>query len=237
MKLHIAVCDDETTETEYLTKLTREWAALRKISAAVSSFDSAEAFLFAYDADGPVDILLLDIQMKRLDGVTLAKRLRAGGGQMQILFITGLPDFIAEGYEVSALHYLMKPVGAEKLFAVLDKARGLLGQAEDSILLETANGPLRLFHRDIQYAEAFAHTTVIQTATVSIEARVSIGGLEAGLGDAFVRCHRSYLAGLRHIRQITKTEVIMDNGNVVPLSRRRYDAANKAFIRFYKGTE
>lgn len=235
MKLRIAICDDEAAETEYLTILVQEWAAATKVSTAVSSYDSAEAFLFAYDAEKSFDILLLDIQMKNLDGVTLAKQLRASGEKMEIVFITGLPDLIAEGYEVSALHYLMKPVGKEKLFAVLDKALGLLAKADESILVETANGQTRIFHRDIHYAEAFAHTTMIQTETGGVEARVSIGDLETMLGEDFFRVHRSYLVNLRHIRQITKTDVITDSGKAIPLSRRRYAAINQAFIRYYKG--
>lgn len=235
MKLRIAICDDETAETEYLTTLAREWATAGKVSADIVPYDSAEAFLFAYDADKAFDILLLDIQMKSMDGVTLAKHLRAGGGQMQIIFITGLPDFIAEGYDVSALHYLMKPVGKERLFAVLDKAVGLLAKTDASVLVETENGQTRIFHRDIHCAEAFAHTTVLQTKAGDVEAKLSIGELEIMLGETFCRAHRSYLVGLRHIRQITKTDVVMDSGKVIPLARRRYTAINQAFIRYYKG--
>lgn len=237
MKLHIAICDDEKTETEYLLGLVQDWAASREISITVVTFDSAEAFLFAFDADKSCDILLLDIQMKRLDGVTLAKQLRASGEQLQIMFITGLPDFIAEGYEVSALHYLMKPVQAEKLEAVLDKAIGMIGRKDASVIIETINGPIRLFLRDIQYAEAFAHTTVVHTATGVCEARLSISELESLLDNEFCRVHRSYLVGLQYIRQITKTDIVMDNGKHIPLSRRRYNAVNRAFIEYYKGAK
>jgi DNA-binding LytR/AlgR family response regulator len=236
MKLHIAICDDEHIETEYLVKLTREWAEALKIETIISSYDSAEAFLFAYEADKCVDILLLDIHMKQLDGVALARRLRAEGGRMQIVFITGLPDFIAEGYEVSALHYLMKPVGKEKLSAVLDKALRLLNKAEEFILVETENAQMKILHRDILYIEAFAHTTAIWPADGKPAAQVPIpiGELETRLGGGFYRVHRSYLVGLRYIRQINKNEVVMDNGCTVPLSRRRYDAVSQAFIQFYK---
>ena len=233
MKICVAICEDEKAESEHFTNLVREWARFAKVSAEVSSYDSAEAFLFAYTANKSVDILLLDIQMKQLDGVTLARQLRGGGGQMQIVFITGMPDFIAAGYEVSALHYLMKPVCKEKLFAVLDKAVQLLNKTEETILLETESGQVRLFHRDIEYVEAFAHSVSIRMSENSVEARISIGDLEAKLGVAFFRCHRSYLVGLRHVQQITKTGVVMDSGEVVPLSRRRYEAVSRAFIDYY----
>jgi len=237
VKLHIAICDDVKAEIEYLTNLVQDWAASRKVSAMISAYDSAEAFLFSYEVDKSCDILLLDIQMKKIDGVTLAKQLRTSGEKMQIVFITGLPDFIAEGYEVSALHYLMKPVSVLKLAAVLDKALSIMDKNKASTLIETTSGLVRFFLQDIQYAEAFAHTTVIQTAKGSFEAKISIGKLEELLGDDFYLVHRSFLVSLRYIRQITKTDVIMDDGKLIPLSRRRYDAVNKAFIRYFKGAE
>ena len=235
MRLRIAICDDEKTETEYLARLASQWAASAKIGAEISVFDSAEAFLFAYDGDNSFDVLLLDIQMKKLDGVTLAKRLRAGGFSTQIVFVTGLPDFIAEGYEVSALHYLMKPVGEEKLFAVLDKAVSLLEKADEMLIVEADDGRIRLPVRDVLYVEAFAHKTTICTTTGDVAARAPIGELETALGNEFFRVHRSYLVGLRHIRQITKDTVLMDDGRGLPLSRRRYDEVNRAFIGYYRG--
>lgn len=237
MKLHVAICDDEKTEIDYLEKLSKEWAALRKINAVVSVYTSAEAFLFAFEADKSFDILLLDIHMKEIDGITLAKRLRMDGGKMQIVFITGLPDFISEGYEVSALHYLMKPVHVEKLNAVLDKALDIIDKPEASIFVETADGTARLSLRDILYAEAFSHTTMIYMLDISFEVKISIGELEALLDESFFRCHRSYLVGLRYVRQIAKADVIMDNGKLIPLSRRRYNALNEAFIRYFRGAE
>lgn len=235
MIINFAICDDEKTQTDYLSGLAREWAASGKNAARISVFDSAEAFMFAYEADKSFDVLLLDIQMKGVDGVTLAKRLRTGDSAIQIIFVTGLADFIGEGYEVSALHYLLKPVRREKLWEALDRAVAAIGRRDASVLTETAEGPVRLFVRDIQYAEAFAHTTTLHTSGGAIDARISISELEEALGEEFFRAHRSYVVGLRHIRQITKTEIAMDDGAKIPLSRRRYDMANRAFINYYKG--
>ncbi|WP_275574667.1 LytR/AlgR family response regulator transcription factor [Bifidobacterium bifidum] len=85
-------------------------------------FPSAERFLTRYERRRDVDILLLDVEMGSMDGVALAKAVRKAGGTMPIVFVTGYSDFIAEGYDVEALNYLMKPVDVAKLFDVLDKA-------------------------------------------------------------------------------------------------------------------
>ena len=235
--IHIAVCDDEKIETEYLTRLVNQWAMSEKIDIQVTSFDSAEAFLFTYEYNKKFDILLLDIMMKQLDGIALAKKLRNEGGQMHIVFITGLPDFITEGYEVSALHYLMKPVRVEKLEIVLNKAMSLIEKQETVLIIDTETGVVRLPVNEIQYIEAFAHNTKIQTTSGSHEVKRSISELESRLDEGFCRVHRSYLVGLRYIRQILKTGIVIDDSTLIPLSRRRYNEVNRAFIRFFKEVE
>ena len=233
--LNLTICDDELAEIEYLTALARKWSEARDIVVRISSYESAESFLFAYEDDKSVDILLLDIQMKGMDGVALARKLRAENEAVQIVFITGFPDFIAEGYDVSALHYLMKPVSEDKLFEVLDKAAARVKKAEQSILIDTEKGTERVPLADILYIEAFAHSIVIRTKASSLETKVGIGDIEKALDGSFVRCHRSYIVGLEHVRLITKTDIVFDNGDTVPLSRRLYGDVNRAFIDFYKG--
>ncbi len=235
MLIHIAVCDDEKTEREYLAALVRLWAGRRGYALNLSSFDSAESFLFAYDGDKTFDILLLDIQMKKMDGVELARLLRRENSAVQLLFITGFPDFIAAGYEVSALHYLMKPILEDKLFSTLDRAVINLNKSEPQLIISVDSVTTKIKHGDILYCESFAHSTVITTIKETYETRLPISELEKQLGGGFIRCHRSYIVGIRHIERISKTDVFLDNGSSVPLSRRSYDMVNRAFIRYYRG--
>ena len=235
MRCRIAILDDDASQVEYLEQICRTWAAQGGHAAIVSRFFSAEAFLFHYEDDADVDVLLLDIQMPGMDGVELARRLRAADGRMQIVFITGRPDYAALGYEVFALHYLMKPVTREKLFSVLDLAVQRLSVAEKSLLLHAGEETVRVAVRDVLYVEAFSHITVLHTKKARIETAVSLSKMEERLGADFARCHRSYIVGLAHIARIAKAEVILDDGRMVPLSRRLYAQVNQAFIRHFKG--
>jgi len=88
----------------------------------VEVFPSAESFLFRYAEDKQWDILLLDIEMGAMGGVTIAKQVRQDNEAVQIVFISGYSDCIAPGCEVAALHYLVKPVNREKLLTVPDRA-------------------------------------------------------------------------------------------------------------------
>ena len=91
-------------------------------ASSTAAHSSAESFLFHYAEESDYDILLLDIEMGKINGIELARRIRHDNETIQIVFTTGYYDFISEGYEVSALQYLMKPVSYEKLESVLNKA-------------------------------------------------------------------------------------------------------------------
>lgn len=232
--MKIAICDDEITERKYLSSLVTAWAEQSNNIAAVSTFESAEAFLFDYAEHKDYDILLLDIEMGGLSGVELAKQIRASNNSVQMIFITGFPDFIAEGYEVAALHYLMKPVSDKKLSDVLARACANLCKIDRVILFNIDGESVRVTADKIMYAEAFAHSVVINTADSAFEARIPISEAERLLDNGFIRCHRSYIVGLKYIRRITKRDVILDNGKCVPLARSAYGKVNQAFISFYK---
>ena len=110
MAYRVAIVDDSNIDAEYVQSILNAWAQERQAGVQAKRFVSAENFLFHYADDKAWDILLLDIEMGAMDGVTMAKQVRKDNEAVQIVFITGYSDYIAEGYEVSALHYLMKPV-------------------------------------------------------------------------------------------------------------------------------
>lgn len=235
MVYRVAICDDSETDAEFVHSIVSSWAENRQDSVRTEVFPSAERFLFQYAGDKAWDILLLDIEMGAMDGVTLAKRVRRENDRVQIVFLTGYADYLAEGYEVSALHYLMKPVNRDKLVAVLDRAVGALGKAERAILLPVGGELLRLPVSQVQYVEAFSHSVTVTTPKETIQVKQSISQMEKLLGEGFVRCHRSYLVGLSAVARLSRTEVILDNGKALPLSRGAAPLVHKAFISYYAG--
>lgn len=236
MPLRIALCDDEAPMIAHLRASVSAWAAGRGEPVAVLDFPSADAFLFAWEEDRCFDIVVLDIQMPGMDGMSLARTLRQADERVQLLFVTGYADYLAEGYDVAAVHYLLKPVEEERLFAALDRAAARLARAEPMLALESDGTMMRIPQREIRYLEAVPHgVQIVGGGAESHRIRMPLAEIEAQLEDgAFVRCHRSFLVGIRHIRRILKTDVLLDDGRLVPLSRRMYKAVHDAFIRYYK---
>ena len=93
---------------------------------------------------------------------------------------------------------------------------------------------LRIPVNDIISVKAFSHAITVTTRNAQYELRDSIASLETRLGSDFVRPHRSYLVNLRYIHSISKTEILLDNGTAIPLSRYNYREINQAFIHYYK---
>jgi len=242
MEIKTAICDDEPAEINYLSLCIRKWAKNNGISITVLSFANAEDFLTNYKNINP-DILFLDIQMPGINGVELAEKIRAEykNETVQIIFVTGYADYMSLGYEVSALHYLMKPVKEDKLFEVLDRALKKLNKIEKTVIFSSADGEnIPVLTSGIMSVESFAHYSEIvlsqNSKIMKIKVKMPLTEIERVLGELsgnFVRCHRSYIVGLKHIKKITKTDVILDNDAAVPLSRRLYDGVNQAVIKFF----
>ncbi len=232
-RINIVICDDEPTQNEYLKSLVLVWAKGGDTLVNITSYNSAEEFLFWYAEDKTVDILLLDIQMGGMDGVQLARIIRSQDERVQLLFVTGIPDFVAEGYEVSALHYLMKPINQDKLFTVLDRAVRNLNRTEQSLFL-TINGEMnRIPISEIRYIEAQGHYIVINTTKKTYKTKMSLSEVERSLNNAFFRCQRSFIVGIRYVKKVTKTSIILDDMTQIPLSRGLYDTVNQAIISYF----
>lgn len=237
MPLTIAICDDNENQIKEMRRLLSEWSADKPFALDIDEYISAESFLFSYP-DKPCDLILLDIEMDRLNGMELAKRLRSNGDMLPIVFITGYSDYIAEGYDVEALHYLLKPVAKEKLFAVLDKYVEKRSVKADELIFETANGATHISADRITYIEAFGRKTAVHLSDDRIiDCMVSISRFSAMRLNGFVSPHRSYIVNLRYVRIIGKTTLILDNGEEIPLSRRLYAEVNRRFIEFYTHSE
>ena len=229
MELRIAVCDDAEEDRTYVSGLVKDWAAQAGHQAEITAFSSAESFLFRYAEDKNWDILLLDIEMGAMDGVTMAKELRKSNDTVQIIFITGYSDYISEGYEVAALHYLMKPVKEEKLRSVLDRAVEKITKNERVLHFESGGEMVRVPIYQIRYADVLGNYVTVHART-DVTVKMTLGELEKQLDERFYRVGRSALVNLTQISRVTKTEIRLSDGTAILLPRGAYEGVNRAII-------
>lgn len=229
MRYKVAICDDSGADREYIMKMVEGWALAEGHSVHVDTFFSAENFMFRYAEESDYDILLLDIEMGGMDGVTMAKTLRESNDTVQIIFITGYSDYIAEGYEVAALHYLMKPVKEEKLRSVLDRAAEKLAKNEKVLTFEAGGEMARVPVYQIRFAEVRGNYVTIHGAE-DTTVKMTLGELEKQLDERFCRVGRSFIVNLTRISRVTRTEIRLADGTAIPLPRGAYDSVNRAII-------
>ena len=229
MAYRVAIVDDSTTDAEFVKGILNSWADLRQANIQAEVFLSAEAFLFQYAEDKDWDILLLDIEMGAMDGVTMAKRVRQDNEAVQIVFITGYSDYIAEGYEVAALHYLMKPVNREKLLTVLDRAMEKRKQEERCLNLEAYGEMVRIPFYEIRYLDVHQNYVTVH-AKADYTVKRTLGEFEKELDQRFCRVGRAMILNLKYIQRVTKNEVRLSDGTVLPLPRGAYEPLNRAII-------
>ena len=129
--------------------------------------------------------------MGEVNGIELAQRIRLEDSRVQIVFITGFPDFMAEGYEVSALHYLMKPVSREKLCAVLDRAAANLARPDKRLQVNFDRETCFVPFQRILYIEAQKQYVRIRTEDGDYRMKASLAEMEAMLDKYFFKCQRS----------------------------------------------
>lgn len=229
MKYKVAICDDSDADRRYIMDMVRSWASAAGHEVQIDGFPSAESFLFRYAGESDYDILLLDIEMGAMDGVTMAKELRKSNDTVQIIFITGYSDYISEGYEVAALHYLMKPVNEEKLCLVLDRAAEKLAKNERVLNFEVSGEMVRVPIYQIRYADVLGNYVTVHAQT-DVTVKMTLGELEKQLDERFYRVGRSALVNLTQISRVTRTEIRLNDGTAIPLPRGAYEGVNRAII-------
>lgn len=169
-----------------------------------------------------------------MNGIELALRIREREHDraVQIVFVTGYMDYIEKGYDVEALHYLLKPVTQERLFGVLDRAAQRVRDRGRELCLQMPEGTARIPVSEIRYLEVQRNYVTIH-GDEDYTVKRTLGELERELDERFFRTGRSYIVNLQFVKKITRSQVVLKDGAQIPLPRRAYEDINRAMIRYF----
>lgn len=227
--MRIAVCDDESIHRQYA--LNAIDSISKSLDVLVDVFDNGNELLKRFKAS-PYDLIILDIEMPEIDGISLAKKLREISEDVYIVFLTSHIEFALEGYEVNALRYLTKPINHQKLKEILDYIS--LKQSKDDVLwIKTDDGEEKIRISDILYLEAQNQNILINTNEKAYITRYNLADFENELKDkGFVRVHRGYLVALGKISKLGKGCVYLETGINLPVSRSKEKELKSALMSF-----
>ena len=229
--IRIAVCEDEQILLERLTGHIKNILNKHSVIFSIEAYTNGNVLL----SRGTFDIVFLDIAMKPLNGLTLAKKLRARGDESKLIFITAHRQYAIDAYDVQAFHYLVKPVDMNKLEAVLlQLCSSLKNEYKHAIAVRQGTSVIRVPFEQILYLEVINRKIYLHKKEESFPFYGKLDELEPALPDTFFRCHRSYIVNFDHVQHYKKEEIWLDNEDTVPLSRRRYQAFGLAFMYYLK---
>lgn len=233
--IKVAICDDEKNIRSYLASLIRG----QKAECEITEYASAEEYLSSGMGH---DLLFLDIELEDsasgMDGMGMARRIR-GMEQIKqpaIIFVTGYEKYVYDAFEVEASGYLVKPVNEQKFAEVFSRAQDkILSETEQkkkTLLIQYAGANKAIPLDHIYYMESQKHKIVLYTKDGELEYYAKIGELEEELQGQFFRIHKGYLVNLSCVDEYSRTEIMLANGDKLPLSKYKYEAFVKAYLRF-----
>lgn len=231
--IYIAICDDEKHMSGHIKTMVSDFFRKKNREISCRTFSSGEELL---KYDGQIDILFLDIQMKGMDGMETARRLRENKFRGCLIFITVLKEMVFQSFEVQAYDYLVKPVD-EKLFEkTMERCLASIQNASEDSLLVQKGYEGRIIRKDeIVFCEIIDRKIYLNLASGEIlDYYERIEKLETKLGEHFFRCHRSYLINLRHLKGYKNGTAYMDNGKGVPVSRLRSKEFSGVVLQYMK---
>lgn len=228
--LEIAVVDDLPHDRERIGTLIAAYARQRGLSWQITGFSSGEAFLDSL-TPGRFAIVFLDIVMGGMDGIETARRLRAVEPEVLLVFVTTEADYALDGYEVEAAGFLVKEEAQVKrrFERLMERLERRLRRDD---VLELAEGTICLLAGDVRYAEVRDHNMVLHTRDGAEQVlRMTMEDLKPLLPQdgRFFECHRGIVVNLDRVGALERQVVTMENGDILPISRRRRARMEQAY--------
>ena len=231
--IHIAICDDEAYMSSHIKAMACAFFRKKNREATIQLFSSGEELL---EYDGQIDILFLDIQMKDIDGMETAKKLRANKFRGFLIFITVLKEMVFQSFEVQAYDYLVKPVEEKQFERTMERLlASMQSVGEDSLLVQKGYEGRIIRKDEIVFCEIIDRKIYLNLVSDEVlDYYERIENLETKLGSHFFRCHRSYLINRKHLKGYKNGTAYMDNGREVPVSRLRSKEFSSVVLQYMK---
>lgn len=232
--MRLAIVDDESV---YRSRVAEQITAVYG-KAEVSCFLYADGseLIRSFENGFRLDAIFLDIEMKDVDGMTAAKKIREYSKDIPIIFLTSHTELAMDGYEVDAFRFLSKPVNDIKLRETLKDLEKKL-KVDEKIVLKKDGEEIINSISDLIYVEASNNSVKFCFRSGPVELRMkfteAINTVDA-LSRDFVKIHRSYYINLGHVKKLSAAEVILDNKEVLPVARSASSEAKTRLLEYIR---
>lgn len=225
--MKIAIVDDEQIYRDNIKELILEYNS----QFMVDIFQSSEEFLLSNVDE--YSILFVDIEMQGIDGITLANDIKQKNRDILIFFATSYTSYITSALRTMPFQYLVKPIDKQIFMEEFDRAINFLAKRETLFTVKTLKGPQQVKVGDISYIEYLNRKIEIHTTEKIIYTYGTIKDIWAKLIDYdFIKCHASFIINLAAIKSIKGYDMILKNGDIIPISKKELLATREMYARY-----
>ncbi|WP_099467645.1 LytR/AlgR family response regulator transcription factor [Konateibacter massiliensis] len=218
--IRVALVEDDSDYRKELISYLKQYETESGEKINIVVFTDGDEIAEEYKAD--YDIILMDIEMKFMDGMTAAEKIRLVDSEVVIIFITNMPQFVMKGYTVDALDYVLKPITYFSFSQRIDRAIGRMKRRNEKYITITVKGGMQKINvSKIYYAEIQDHDLIFHTANGKVLTKGTMREVEEMLKeDNFFRCNKGYLINLEYVQSILNNDVVVGN-DTLQVSRAR----------------
>ncbi len=231
--IQIAICDDEAYMSDHLQRMVSNFFRRKNMEITILLFPCGEELL-RYNRQ--IDIVFLDIQMKNIDGMETARKLRANKFRGILIFITVLKEMVFQSFEVQAYDYLVKPIEEKQFEKTMERLYASIQNASKASLLVQKGYESRIISfDDIVFCEIIdrkIYLNLVSSEVIDYYDRIE--NLETKLDKRFFRCHRSYLINLKYLKGYKNGIAYMKDGKEIPVSRLRSREFSNVVLQYMK---
>lgn len=218
--INIGICDDELHYRVNIKDILGDILSTYSINYKIYEFSSGEELLSNYPKD--LDILIIDIQMKIINGMDTARKIREFDQNLEIIFMTSFSEFMQEGYEVKAYRYILKPISERKISRnILPCINEIIKKKNNYLTINVKNYVDRIKIDSIVYIETDRPNILIYTNDNKYITKLSISKIDKILREyGFFRCHNSYIVNLKLV-ELMNSNTIKIGEKYIPISKYR----------------
>ena len=232
--IKIAVAEDEEIFAEELRDYLSRYEKESGERFSVTFYRDGDELVCEYQ--GQFDLILMDIQMKFMDGMSAAEEIREKDSRVVIIFITNMTQYAVRGYEVDAMDYILKPVKYFTFSQKIQKALNRIRQRREVFLTVTVKGGLyKIPVENLLYIESQGHTLNYHTQKEVISVRANISDVELELREyGFYRINKGYIVNMKYVDTVMDGECFL-NGEVLPIARNRKKSFMNELTEYISG--
>lgn len=220
--IHIAVVEDDSHDRARLKKCLERYEREMQQKFEITEFSDGEDIITDYTAK--YDLIILDIEMTFMNGMSAAQRIREMDSDVELIFVTNMPQYAIQGYKVNALDYMLKPISYFSFTETMNKALKRIGNSEKKyVVVATKGGKMKLDISGICYVEVLDHLLLYHTTDGTYEARGTLKDTLSQLDERFFSCSRSFVVNLDYVEHYRGNDLTV-NGDILAMSRGRRNA-------------